>query len=291
MKQDSISYIVNSVTEAEDSADSLYADGFGISSIIHGKTDSISEFQTTFPYTTKFDSDRHGGATLPFNLEQADGIFGLLLLCFLFFSHIYNGGLTFLKENIAILFSSNRNKRLTSEITGKENFFTAFLVFQSLILISICLYCLFVERKLSTTNTLSPFVSIICIAAIMGIFWFVKIWIYKFVGYILDIKHETSGWVKINILNTQILGILYFIPTLVLVYSNIWHIQLAIIMFTLFLVTQLVLFYRITSFFIQEKFNFLFLITYLCSVEIIPYIFLSAGLFLFYQNDVINMLL
>lgn len=38
---------------------------------------------------------RYSGDLLPFNLEQVDGIFCLLLLCLFLFTYIYSGGLSF----------------------------------------------------------------------------------------------------------------------------------------------------------------------------------------------------
>lgn len=287
MEQDSISYLENIPLAANDS---LYIDNFSLP-IDSGRIDSISLLQIPYRGVAEIDTDRHVGTPLPISLEQTDGVFALLLLCFLFFSHIYNGGLAFLKENISVLFSQSKTERLPHETTVKENLFTAFLVFQSLILGAICLYSFFLEKKLPATNTLSSFVNIMYIAGIMGVFLFFKFILYKILGYILDAKTETDRWIRANVLIIQILGILYFIPTLLLVYSNVWHIQIAIFIFILFLLAQITLFYRVSTFFVREKFNFLFLIAYLCSIEIIPYVFLAVGLFLFYQNDVFSMLL
>lgn len=273
----------------KDSLDSLYDSAF-ILPVSQARVDSLS-FHTSYSLNTEVDPDRHPGVELPFSLEQADGVFGLLLLCLLFFSHIYNGGLVFFKENISLLFSSKKYERLSGETTAKETVFRFFLIFQSLILGAICLYSFFQEKRLSEVNGLSPFLNIIGLAAILGLFLLIKIWGYKFFGHILDIKAETRTWIRMNVLIIQILGILFFIPTLLLVYSNMWHYQILLFVFVLFLVLQITLFYRIGSFFVREKFNFLFLIAYLCSSEIIPCIFLAVGLFLFYQNDVFNMLL
>lgn len=290
MKQDSISYIDNVSAAVGDSTALLRARDFDMS-MVQGSIDSLSYSQALYKSVSEVDTGRYNGVKLPFSLEQADAVFGLLLLCLLFFSHIYNGGLTFFKENIALLFLPSRNERLPSETTGRETLFTSFLVFQSLILAAICLYSYFIGKELPETNSLSPFVNIVSIAGLLGAFLLLKILGYKVLGYILDISFETKIWIRLNVLILQILGILYFIPTLLLVYSKVLHSQIIILILILFVLTQLTLFYRITAFFIREKFNYLFLIAYLCSSEIIPYIFLAVGLFLFYQNDVFNMLL
>lgn len=88
----------------------------------------------------------------------------------------------------------------------------------------------------------------------------------------------------------EILGILFFIPTLFLLYADYLHTEIAIFMLILFIVSQLILFYRMIVYFIREKFSFLFMIAYLCTIEIVPYIFLAAGLILLYKTDELTVL-
>ena len=260
------------------------------------KDDSVSFLQGEDAFLTyqstgvAIDPNRHEGTKLAFSLEQTDGVFGLILLCFVFFAHSYNGGIEFMKENFSLIFSANKGKRLQRETTFKENFVTAFLVLQTFILGAICLYNFFVESKLPTISTLSPFVSILSFVTAIGIFMLLKMYFYKLLGYIFDMKDVADIWIQTNIVIAQILGILYFIPTLLLVYADIWHPQIVIFMLILFLIAQIILFYRIIVFFIREKFSFLFLIAYLCTAEILPYIFLAAGLAQLYQKDIFSII-
>lgn len=295
LKQDSISYIEAGRINEESTLDSIHKGSFftqpslGNEDIVDLHVSDSTQVQAAYHAGT--DKNRHEGTPLSFSLEHADGIFGLLLLCFLFFSHIYNGGLVFMKENVSVLFSPRKSRRIQKESTIKEDFFTAFLVLQTLILVSICLYDVFVEYKLPTVGTLSPFFYIISFTLMIGIFMLIKIYFYKFLGYIFDMKSVADAWIQTQIIVVQILGIIYFIPTLLLVYSDLWHPQIIGFMLIIFLIAQIILFYRIIVFFLHEKFNFLFLIAYLCTAEILPYIFLAAGLTYFYQTDLFSMFL
>src|SRR5690606_2489510 len=107
---------------------------------------------------------------------------------------------------------------------------------------------------------------------------------------IFDEQKRMGVWRRTYIIGIEILGMLYFIPTLLLIYSNYYHLQIIIFMLILFLIVQLILFYQIIVFFIREKFNFLYLIAYLCTFEILPYIFLMIGLVYLYRIDVFNTL-
>lgn len=230
---------------------------------------------------------RHDGRPLPFVLEQTDGIFALLLICFLVFSHI--GGLGFLRNNMSHLFSYEKSLRIQREANIKEVLFSYFLILQTVILVSICLYDIFLEYQPSP-DIGSPLISILSFVVVIGVFLILKSVLYQFIGYVFDLKGIARLWVRSYFVIIQILGIFYFIPTLLLVYGGYWHTQIFIFMAILFIIAQIVLFCRIIIFFIREKFNFLFLIVYLCSVEIIPYLFLGGTLFFIYKKDILNIL-
>ena len=67
--------------------------------------------------------------------------------------------------------------------------------------------------------------------------------------------------------------------------------EILILILILFLIVQITLFYQIIVFFIGQKFNFLYLIAYLCTFEILPYVYLAIGLIQLYRTDVFNTLL
>jgi hypothetical protein len=292
LEKDSISF-VNVVVEDSVSCDSVQRPIFSFAPIKNGIVDVVCR-QTSLQTSTSQDSNdvlRHQGTPLPFNLEQTDSIFCILLICLLFFTHIYNGGISFIKENIAYLYSPEKTFRKYGQTITKEVLYNYFLVAQSIVLVSICLYDTFFEyEKLGYSNgrTLSTIVSfIVLIALFLGI----KDFIYRIVGYVFDIQKTVIVWRKSYTISVEILGILYFVPTLLLIYSNYYHGLILGFMLILFLVVQIILFYQIIAYFIEQKFNFLFLIAYLCTFEILPYVYLSMGLIYLYRTDVFNTLL
>lgn len=235
-------------------------------------------------------SSGHRGISMPFALEQTDGVFGLILICFLFFAHIYNGGLSYLKENVTLVFSYAKSQRIHRQTTGKEILYNYFLIFQTIVLLSICLYDIFMEYSSVGQNVSRPFITILSFMVLISIFFTLKYNLYKFIGYVFDRSKLMIVWRNTYIVILEMLGILYFIPTLLLIYSNYYHQEIVIFMLILFLIVQIILFYRIIIFFIREKFSFLFLIAYLCSVEVLPYIFLFIGLIYLYRIDVFKIL-
>ena len=282
--KDSISYINSIVVDSLAMQDSLPQQNF---SPFEGEMAKIVATYTQ--KDSKTDTSRHYGSKLPFSMESIDGIFVLILFCFLCFTHIYNGGISFLKENLSLLFRSEKEKRIHKQTTVRDILYGYFLVFQAIILIAICVYDVFVEYD-SSVVIHTPFLTIITFILTIGIFLGVKDFIYKITGYIFDQQSLMRSWRRVSVVSIEILGVLYFIPTLLLIYSNHYHLEILVFMLLLFLIVQITLFYQIIIFFVNQKFNFLYLIAYLCTFEILPYIFLSTGLIYLYRTDIFNTL-
>ena len=292
MVKDSIPHI----TVARDSValiDATRQDYFGLRSV-QGEVFDVADGNTNYNLYTEKSTGKekagHDGIHIPFHIEQADGVFGLLLVCFLFFAHIYNGGIAFLKENVSLLFSSEKGQKIHRQTTVREYLYSYFLIFQTIVLISICIYNIFIEFDARSEAVQRPFISILSYIVLIGLFLGIKDVLYLMLGYIFDEQKRMGVWRRTYIIGIEILGMLYFIPTLLLIYSNYYHLQIIIFMLILFLIVQLILFYQIIVFFIREKFNFLYLIAYLCTFEILPYIFLMIGLVYLYRIDVFNTL-
>ena len=273
--------------------DSVRQDYFGLRSVqgeVFDVSDGTTEYALYAEKAVRKEKAGHEGMHIPFHMEQADGVFGLLLVCILFFAHVYNGGIAFLKENVSLLFSFDRGPKIHRQTTAREYLYSYFLIFQTVVLVSICIYNIFIEFDSRSEAVQRPFISILSYIVLIGLFLGVKDVIYLTLGYVFDEQKRMGVWRRTYIIGIEILGMLYFIPTLLLIYANYYHLQIIVFMLILFLIVQLILFYQIIIFFIREKFNFLYLIAYLCTFEILPYIFLMIGLVYLYRIDVFNTL-
>lgn len=235
------------------------------------------------------DNNTHIGTRRPFTLEGDDGIFALLLICFVFFTRIYKLGFSFFKENMRVFLFPRKRQSTFNETTSTEFWFNFILVFQSILLASIILFDYFLETNQSYTPSHS-FYTIVLFIAVISLFLFLKFLIYKLIGILFNIKEAIGLWIKNYMLVLEMMGIIAFIPVLVLVYSQNYHDYLLVFFIFLFITSRLLLFYRLITFFLEQRVNFLFLIAYLCSVEIIPYIILYQVLIFLYKVDIIQLL-
>lgn len=231
----------------------------------------------------------HEGINKVFTLEQDDGVLALLVLCFLLFTRIFKGGFTFFKENTRLLFSTRENLNLFSETTVTEFWFNFILIFQTILLSAVILFDTFLESDEYKLPQHS-FYTIVLFMFTIFLFLLFKYLLYKILGYLFDLNDQIKIWLRSCTIVLSMLGIIAFVPTLMIVYSQNFHDYLLIFFLALFIISQLILFYRIIAFFLQEDVNFFFLIAYLCGVEIIPYIILYQVLVYLYKVDLISLL-
>lgn len=230
------------------------------------------------------------GIPLPFNLDQMDATFIIIVLCLLVFARIYRGDFSLLKSNITLLRSFKKNVKSTKVFTSRDMWYTYFLVMQFALLGSICMYNIFTEYGLNESDIRNPLRTMGLFILLIFAFLIIKIFLYRLIGYMFDKKKEMAIFEYLYIIMIETFGIAFFIPTLLIVYASYLHTPIAILLAALTLVGLIRLFYRIALYFIREKFNYLFMIAYLCSVEIIPYIFLATGLIFLYKTDELTVL-
>lgn len=236
-------------------------------------------------------SSNKEGIPLSEMLHRSDGIFCILLFCFFIVANIYSGGLNFIKENIMLAFSPQKANKLDLQSlpTKRETIGSYFLVFQAIMLISISIYE-GLERytNLTSPGDKSPFIHIGAFVILISVFILLKLIFNRIVGYIFDMGNKMALWNKTYLILISVLGLLCFLPTLLLVYSNWWH--GAIIGFSLFLfiIIQGILIFRSIMFFMKHGYGVLSMIAYLLTVEVLPYMYLGVGLFYFYQIDIFN---
>lgn len=231
----------------------------------------------------------HEGIVRTFSLENEDGVLVLLLLCFLFFTRIYKGGAEFFEENSRLLFSNRKNPNLFTETTITEFWFNFSLLFQFVVLTSIVSYDLLMECYQYRLPQ-NSFITILLFIAVIALFILLKLLFYRFLCYVFDLGEYRKMLQRIYIIILEMMSMIAFLPTLMLVYSQNLHTILIFFFIGLFILSRIVLFYRIIVFFLRQHVNLLFLIVYLCNVEIIPYIILYNVLIYLYDIDLISLL-
>lgn len=265
-------------------------------SVVNCQNPVFTTYKSYFEYekslTVRFSSSvqSHKGIKRVSAFEQLDGIFISLLLCFLLLVHVYRKGFLSFKENIQLAFSSRDDISMFSESTAREFWYNFLLIIQSAFLFSLILLIYFSETKTAVFQPQKIYVTLISFMLALLLFEGVKVLFYRFVAYLFDLQTGISVYLRTYMILIQVMGILLYLPVLLLIYFDYYHNIVIIFFFLLFIASRLIIIYRLSVFFLQKYVNPLYLIAYLCSVEIIPYILLYGGMVYLYENEIINLI-
>lgn len=238
----------------------------------------------------KDNNEGHLGIKHIHSLDQNDGISISLLFCFMLLIHVYRKGFSFFKENIHLTLFSQTESRMSRESTASDFWYNFLLILQTTFLFSLVSFVYFLETKTDVIHPKFPFLMVLSFTLLFLLLEVVKCLFYKFTGYIFDLQKVVSTWIRAYTFVVKITGIFSFIPALFLIYFDYYHDILFVFFILLFIFSRLIIIYRLSLFFLQKNVNFLYLIAYLCSIEIIPYILLYKGMVYLYENEIINLI-
>ena len=233
------------------------------------KNPIISETPTFNPTTEKISE----------NPKLFDSIFIIFLVCFIIISRILSSKARMFLSVPEELFRLKERKSIFNESVGNELYAKLLLSFQTIIILSIFLYLVFVNNKNSDLINISEFYeSIGKICLLFVVFLFYK-WIsYNTVGKIFFRKEALSQWLNNFISLICLLGITIFIPVLLMFYVG-WMYSFCyfFILFCILIVILIIVYRTYVLFFHNIRYlHYLFL--YLCAQEIAPLLVLYQGL-------------
>ena len=217
-----------------------------------------------------------------------DVLFGSLLVLFFCFAIIYHNNI---KQVIYIcrnLFQVKERQSLPSFNSGGVLFFRSFMIFQMLLLVSIALFNVarLYNRIDSSISELQQLFILLGIFGILLVYYAFKQLLYFVVGRLFFEEQQYRLWENGYSAVQIVFGVTLYIPVLWLVFVQ-KHLDIAfILLLFLFILSRLVIFYKVIRIFNNKGSNILYLILYLCAQEILPLILLCEGLI--YQYNFIE---
>jgi hypothetical protein len=221
--------------------------------------------------------------------------FILFLFCFFIFTYIINQRAKLFYSMLSGLFHNKDRQSIFFETMNHEFQNKLLLVLQTLILVSIIIYCQAAhEQFFSTASPLQLFILIGIITLILIVFVGYKFLTYAFIGHIFFNKEINRQWQDNFFSLICLSGIFLFFPTLILFYvEEAYYFCTYFILIYLFFIL-IITFYKIFTIFFHKKSLLLYFILYLCAQEIIPLFLVYRGfiyLFLTVQKGTLWILL
>ena len=169
--------------------------------------------------------------------------------------------------------------------TEKNSFlFDTFMIFQTLLLLSIFLFSAAVKYKyIVNTSIKTTLLSIGSLLVLFFIYYLFKRILYAAFG-IIFLENSTNKIIFTNY--HALLGtwgiILYFPVFLILLFDAFISVSVIVLIFS-YLLYKAILAFRFIYFFYNKNTGFLFLCLYLCAQEIAPLVFLYEGMLFTYN--------
>ncbi|MCD4746894.1 MAG: DUF4271 domain-containing protein [Bacteroidales bacterium] len=208
------------------------------------------------------------------SLNNKDWILGILILCFFLFALVQ----VLYKKRIKQIFKSFFIKRYTNQLIRDGNLFNERITI-NLFIIFVLTFSLLIFKSAEffirfPQNIVFNFILYLKILIIFFILWFIKILAVIFIGRIFKLENMSKEYL-LNILIFNLISGIFLLPSLVL----ITYIQSTAIIYIVLIMIGLIILYRIIrGIFIGLSclnFSLLYLILYLCTLEILPFLILT----------------
>ncbi|MDR3338574.1 MAG: DUF4271 domain-containing protein [Candidatus Symbiothrix sp.] len=215
--------------------------------------------------------------------------FIVFLACFLIFVYVISQRAKLLSSMLSSLFRHNDQQSIFFESLNNELLNKLMLGFQSVLIISIIIYCQVVHEKiLSSTMPVQMFIFMGMTSLLLIIFILYKYLSYLLVGTVFFKKEMVHKWENSFFSIVCLSGTILFIPTLILFYVEKAYVFCMYFFLLYLFILLIIVFYKIYLLFFQKKGLLLYFILYLCTQEIIPLLLIYRGfiyLFNIVQKD------
>ena len=259
---------------------------------IVGHSEGINVVDSTFSVTTETLDVKHEfgyeGKPLPHSYKAEEGITSLFLVSFILFTSGCNRGLEFIRQMVRNLFEATERESIFVDTTTVGDFkVRAFLLIQATILSAVFLFivCSINNPEIIYTGE-DVLIRISLFAGLLFLFWCIKWMINILLGMIFFNTKKALMWQTGYFSIIELFGIILF-PVLLFMINvqSVFLLKGGIyFIFLMIAVGFILIINKGFSVFLKNTYGIFYLMLYLCTLEIIPYMGLYAGLNCIYKT-------
>ena len=250
------------------------------------KTGDYNRENITIVDSIASDTIAHTAQVLPvqelaINPASNTGVVGLLIFAFIFFAFSYRRGAKYLRHLFSSLFKVNTRGNMFDETTINENQLKISLLTLTFITEGITLYYLLLSNAVDKEILILPAI-VICTLLCMAYYLLQKV-IYNLLSNIFSNKLLSNTFLEsfttinlfIGLFFTPVVLVMLFIPqtTTIALYTAL----------TIYIFARLLIIYKGISIFLPQLFGLLYLILYLCALELTPLFLIKKAVIYFYK--------
>jgi hypothetical protein len=214
------------------------------------------------------------GNIKPLNSETTKNVEGWFSLSVMACILIFSATRFFYFKRFGQIFSALFISRIMSQINREGNIkregisfllFLFFLLSSSLFIYKTSFYIF----KINYWESSNSFIYFSIILLFVFLYFFLKLQLIRFVGYVFNTRIETNDYIVLNLIFLSVLGVLLLIPVIIQTYVS-FEIGFYIAIGLLLISEAFRILKAVLSLISYSKFSGLFIFLYLCTVEIIP---------------------
>ncbi len=266
----------------------LYPSGYTQHMPLHNST---SQDSVALPYApcecdSNVTTTAHPASILPVNempiTPAADSwVITLLIFAFLFFAISYRRGAKYLQHLFSSLFKINPRGNMFDETTINENQLKLSLLTLTFITEGTALYYSLLHHSIDNEHLVLPSV-ILCIA-LCSVYYLLQVLTYNLLANIFSNKFSahtfTESFTTINLF----IGLFFSPAILIMIFLPQAATLSLYICLIFYLLARLLIIYKGISIFLPHLFGLLYIILYLCALEITPLLLIKKVVIYFYK--------
>ena len=208
-------------------------------------------------------------------------VVGMLILFSLFYRRYFR---LFLKM-IQTVRSLKERQPFFMPGSGNEGAFRNFMIFQTLLLSAVALFAAarwagWIPFSLPPRQSLGVLAAIGCV---LFAYYQIKQFVYFCLGAVFVDRPRYKLWKENYQAVNGLLGVAFYVPVVGLLYVNAFQKAAVCLFIILFILSRLVIIYKLIRIFYKKRDILLYLILYLCTQEILPLVFLYEGMVCLYN--------
>lgn len=243
------------------------------------------EAQCLRPVTNPLTDFKETSITIPVGFEAPvrplspvhnNGIALLLIAGFLLIAIFYHRGIKYLIQAFSNITEVKDRHSIFTNITVNETQLRFALLFQTFIAEGITLFFLINDfLTIQSENTTSLVVILCCISA--ALFYWMQMLIYHLLGFVFSDPGHTRQCVESFSSVNSLLGLVLFPVILCMIYIPACTSTMLMITGICYILSRIIFIYKGIKIFLSDIYGLVYIILYLCAVEIAPLLLLYKG--------------
>lgn len=218
------------------------------------------------------------GDLLPYRLSTDNSITGILFLCFFLTAYVLTNGKKMMLQQIKDYLHVKERGSLFAESTGVDLRYRLLLLFQTCILLGVCIFDYFHDHGALVNSPYPSYVLIGIYILCCTVFYTLKWWIYSFLSWIFIDKTKGQILIDSYFFIISYLGLFLFPIALLAVYFDLTSVILIPLAVSIIILAKLLMLYKCIKLFFDNLYGLLPIILYFCALELMPCFILYQAL-------------